>query len=92
MNGHDRDVGTRIEDLNSRRTKANSERGHRYIEEVVVIDTFADSTEALRRYSELYRQEPEREYCFFYLNYRITRRTAPIQNDRKSPWLNRSFY
>ncbi|OXM14754.1 hypothetical protein [Paenibacillus herberti] len=47
-------------------TKAHSERGHRYIEEVVVIDTFADSTAALRRYSELHRQEPGREYCFFH--------------------------
>jgi hypothetical protein len=47
-------------------TKAHSEKGHRYIEEVVVIDTFADSTEALRRYSELHRQEPGREYCFFH--------------------------
>ena len=42
-------------------TKAHSAEGHRYIEEVVVIDTFADSTEALRRYSELHRLEPGRD-------------------------------
>lgn len=47
-------------------TKAHSKEGHRYIEEVVVIDTFEDSTEALRRYSELHREEPHREYCFFH--------------------------
>jgi hypothetical protein len=33
------------------------EEGHRYIEEVVVIDTFDDSTEALSRYIELHRFE-----------------------------------
>lgn len=42
-------------------TKAHSERGYRFIEEVFVIDTFADSTEALRRYSELHRQEPRQQ-------------------------------
>ncbi|MEK3726182.1 hypothetical protein [Paenibacillus sp. FSL H8-0034] len=33
-------------------TKAHSKEGHRYIEEVVVIDAFGDSTKARRRYSE----------------------------------------
>jgi hypothetical protein len=47
-------------------TKVHSKEGHRYIEEVVVIDAFDDSTEALRRYSELHRKEPHREYCFFH--------------------------
>ena len=37
-------------------TKAHSKEGHRYIEEVVVIDTFSDSTEAMRRYGELHRR------------------------------------
>lgn len=46
--------------------KAYSEGGHRYIEDVVVIDSFADSTSALRRYSELRKGDPEREYCFFH--------------------------
>ena len=47
-------------------TKAHSEGGQRYIEDVNVIDTFADSTSALRRYSELHREDPGREYCFFH--------------------------
>ncbi|MCR8635820.1 hypothetical protein [Paenibacillus radicis (ex Xue et al. 2023)] len=47
-------------------TKAYSKEGHRYIEEVNVINTFNDSTEAMRRYSELHREEPHREYCFFH--------------------------
>ncbi len=47
-------------------TKAYSKEGQRYIEEVVVIDTFNDSTLALRRYSELHKQNPHRENCFFY--------------------------
>ncbi|SFL49364.1 hypothetical protein SAMN03159341_106350 [Paenibacillus sp. 1_12] len=47
-------------------TKAHSKEGHRYIEEVVVIDAFDDSTKARRRYSELHREEPHREYCFFH--------------------------
>jgi hypothetical protein len=42
------------------------ERRISYKEEVVVIDTFDDSTEALRRCSELHREETHREYCFFY--------------------------
>lgn len=47
-------------------TKAYSEDGYRFIEEMVVIDKFVDSADALRRYSELRKQEPHREYCFFH--------------------------
>ncbi|WP_240418103.1 hypothetical protein [Paenibacillus periandrae] len=47
-------------------TKAHSKEGHRYIEEVIVIDAFDDPTKARRRYSELHREEPQREYCFFH--------------------------
>lgn len=47
-------------------TKAHSNEGHRYIEEVIVIDTYDDSTGALQRYSELHRENPQREYCFFH--------------------------
>lgn len=47
-------------------TKAYSKEGQRYIEEMVVIDSYADSTEALKRYSELHREDPHREYCFFH--------------------------
>ncbi|TDF97052.1 hypothetical protein E1757_14470 [Paenibacillus piri] len=47
-------------------TKAHSSDGNRYIEEVVVVDRFDDSTSAMRRYSELHKQDPHREYCFFH--------------------------
>ena len=47
-------------------TKAHSEEGKRYIEEVVVVDKFEDSTAAMRRYSELHKQDFHREYCFFH--------------------------
>jgi len=47
-------------------TKAYSKEGQRFIEEVVVIDTFDDSIQALRRYSELHKDNPHREYCFFH--------------------------
>ncbi|MFB5761998.1 hypothetical protein [Paenibacillus medicaginis] len=47
-------------------TKAYSKEGHRYIEEMVVIDSFDDSTKALKRYTELHREDPHREYCFFH--------------------------
>lgn len=47
-------------------TKAYSKEGQRYIEEMTVIDSFEDSTEALKRYSELHREDPHREYCFFH--------------------------
>ncbi len=46
--------------------KAHSEGGQRYIDDVIVIDSFADSTSALRRYSELHKEDPWREYCFFH--------------------------
>lgn len=47
-------------------TKAYSKEGQRYIEEMTVIDSFEDSTDALKRYSELHREDPHREYCFFH--------------------------
>ncbi|PYI51342.1 hypothetical protein DLM86_25285 [Paenibacillus flagellatus] len=47
-------------------TKAHSVSGNRYIEEVVVVDRFVDSRSALRRYNELHKQAPHREYCFFH--------------------------
>lgn len=46
-------------------TKASSKEGQRFIEEMTVIDSFDDSVKALKRYSELHREEPHREYCFF---------------------------
>jgi hypothetical protein len=47
-------------------TKAHSSEGHRYIEEVVVIDQFDNSIDAMHRYNDLHREEPHREYCFFH--------------------------
>ncbi|MDR6722843.1 hypothetical protein J2W91_001295 [Paenibacillus amylolyticus] len=47
-------------------TKAYSREGQRYIEEMSIIDSFDDSTEALKRYSELHQDNPKREYCFFH--------------------------
>jgi len=46
--------------------KAHSAEGNRYIEEVVIVDTFEDPTSAMRRYNELHKQDPYREYCFFH--------------------------
>jgi hypothetical protein len=47
-------------------TKAHSNDGHRYIEEVVVINRFNNSIDAMHRYSELHQKQPHREYCFFH--------------------------
>lgn len=47
-------------------TKAYSKEGQRYIEEMSVIDSYEDSTKALKRYSELHQEDPQREYCFFH--------------------------
>jgi hypothetical protein len=47
-------------------TKAYSQDGHRYIEEVNVIDRFESSTNAMHRYAELHRKQPHKEYCFFH--------------------------
>ncbi|MFE6074764.1 hypothetical protein ACFVQB_09840 [Paenibacillus sp. NPDC057886] len=47
-------------------TKAHSREGQRYIEEMAVIDSFDDSTQALKRYSQLHQEDPRREYCFFH--------------------------
>ncbi|ASA19488.1 hypothetical protein [Paenibacillus donghaensis] len=47
-------------------TRAYSREGQRFIEEMAVIDSYEDSSEALKRYSELHRKDPHREYCFFH--------------------------
>lgn len=47
-------------------TKAYSREGQRFIEEMSVIDSYEDSTKALKRYSELHQEDPHREYCFFH--------------------------
>lgn len=58
-------------------TKAYSSEGNRYIEEVIVIDRFDNSTSAMRRYNELHKREPHREYCFFH-----TSRPALVARER----------
>lgn len=47
-------------------TKAYSKEGQRFIEEMSVIDSYGDSTQALKRYSELHQEAPHKEYCFFH--------------------------
>jgi hypothetical protein len=47
-------------------TSAYSKEGQRFIEEMTVIDSFDDSMKALKKYSELHKNEPHREYCFFH--------------------------
>lgn len=47
-------------------TKAHSEEGYRYIEELIVMGCFRSSVDAMNRYYELYREQPQREFCFFH--------------------------
>ncbi|MDF2660960.1 MAG: hypothetical protein K0Q94_3751 [Paenibacillus sp.] len=58
-------------------TKAYSKEGQRFIEEMAVIDSFDDSVKALKRYSELHKKDPHREYCFFH-----TSRSEVVANER----------
>ena len=58
-------------------TKAYSQEGQRYIEEVVVLDRFNNSPDAMRRYYELHREQPHKEYCFFH-----TSRPALVAQER----------
>jgi hypothetical protein len=41
--------------------KAHSESGKRILDELTVVNTFADSRAAMRGYTELHREAPERE-------------------------------
>lgn len=45
---------------------AHSDDGYRYIEEVVVVDKFENSLEAMDSYEKLRKDQPQREYCFFH--------------------------
>jgi len=47
-------------------TKAHSKDGYRHIEEVIVIDRFRSSIQAMHRYDELHREQPYKEFCFFH--------------------------
>ena len=46
--------------------KSRSEDGYWIIDEVAVIDRFEDLSVAMKRYYELHRAQPYREYCFFH--------------------------
>lgn len=46
--------------------KAYSSNGYRHIEDVIIIDRFENSREAMLRYEELRKDQPQREYCFFH--------------------------
>lgn len=42
-------------------TKAHSENDHRIVEDLAVVECYADGQKAMRGYSELHRQDPQRE-------------------------------
>ncbi|NSW89387.1 MAG: hypothetical protein HPY74_01675 [Firmicutes bacterium] len=44
---------------------AHSEQGKRIIEDMAVLNTFESGTEAMRKYIELHKQNPERELFIF---------------------------
>lgn len=46
--------------------KSHSENDEYFIDEVAVIDRFDDSKVAMKRYYELHREEPYKEYGFFH--------------------------
>jgi hypothetical protein len=46
--------------------KSHSENGYCFVEEVAVIERFSDSKVAMKRYYELHRERPQREYGFFH--------------------------
>lgn len=46
--------------------KAHSDKGYRHIEDVVIIERYENSLDAMERYGELRKNQPQREYCFFH--------------------------
>jgi hypothetical protein len=46
--------------------KAHSESGKRILEQISVVSTFPDSVTAMRGYTELHREAPERELYVFH--------------------------
>jgi len=44
--------------------EAHSENDHRIFDRIEVIDAFADGRTAMKRYAELRREQPHREFCF----------------------------
>ncbi|GAX90014.1 hypothetical protein [Effusibacillus lacus] len=53
--------------------KAHSEDGHRCVDELIVIDRYNDSLDAMRRYKELHRDNPQKEYYFLHTSRRELR-------------------
>ncbi len=47
-------------------TKAHSEAGHRILEQLLVVESFPDSTTAMRHYTRLHREAPDRELYVFH--------------------------
>lgn len=45
---------------------SRSEDGYWYIDEVAIIDRFDNSKVAMKRYYELHRERPNKEYGFFH--------------------------
>lgn len=45
---------------------AHSENGKRILEQLAVIDIFPDSVAAMKRYAQLHRAMPSREYYVFH--------------------------
>lgn len=43
---------------------AHSEGGHRVLDRIVVVEVCTDGEDALRRYRELHREQPDRELYF----------------------------
>ncbi len=46
--------------------KAYSKDGQRYVEDMAVINRFSDSLDVMKKYKELHRLHPFREYYFFH--------------------------
>jgi hypothetical protein len=46
--------------------KAHSEAGQRVLDELAVVDTFADSVSAMEGYADLHKEEPEQELYVFH--------------------------
>ncbi len=60
--------------------KARSESSKRILEQLAVVDSFSDSAQAMKRYSQLHREAPKRELYVFH----TSRETLDIPEHR---WL-----
>lgn len=41
--------------------EARSQAGHRFLDDIAVLDTYPDSVTAMKRYTSLHREAPQRE-------------------------------